>query len=51
MTLPLTLNDIALIIILVLAVVFVLYRASKIKDNGSKCNLKMKIFKKALKAV
>lgn len=32
MTLPLTRNDIALIIIFVLAVVFVLYRAGKIKN-------------------
>ena len=32
MTLPLTLNDIVLIIIFVLAVAFVLYRAGKIKN-------------------
>ena len=38
MTLPLTLNDIVLTIIFILAVAFVLYRASKIKADGSKCN-------------
>ena len=36
MTLPLTLNDIVLTIIFMLAVAFVLYRASKIKDS-TKC--------------